>query len=80
MSCVDYGTLIFKNGKQINFEQFMPIAAIGVKAKTAIDESGRDIKLDGNCFGFAGDEEFYIATYKIIVCFVYNGVINKYFF
>lgn len=83
MAAIDYGTLVFHNGKQINHDRIMSLHDIGIIEEYAYDYSGWNdagyrFHMEDNHTGFAGDEEFYLAFYKDIIRFVCNGNITRY--
>ena len=75
MAMVDYGALLRVNGKFINKNQdmFMAASDTGYVAKNILDDDGEIRDIDGNFFVYAGDEHFCVAFYKGLYKVISDG-------
>ena len=68
MAMVDYGAIVWKDGKLISTDMFTPME--DMVGWSDIDESesvGSNLTLANNCFGYIGDKDFTIGFYKNIM-------------
>lgn len=64
MAMIDYGAIVFKNGKQVNHNMFMDMKeAVGWSDENLSGESCGP-HLSGNYFAYIGDKDLVIAFYK----------------
>lgn len=77
MSMIDYGAIVFKNGKCITNDIFTDMKeSVGWEdTSDMLDQYGNLTKLKGNYFTYIGDDKYTIAFYKdiVTVCEIYNN-------
>ena len=67
MAMIDYGAIVFKNGKLITHDMFTPMKeAVGWEdvGKVELDYYGEPLHLKGQYFTYIGDSEATIGFYK----------------
>ena len=79
MAFIDYGALLRVDGKFINKDTdlFMDASDTGYVCDTAIDLDGSEIKVDGNYYIYAGDENLLICFYKTGLVIISGGKVIK---
>ena len=61
MAMVDYGAIVWKDGKLISTDMFTPMEdMVGWND----ENDDKDFKLNGNCFAYIGDKDFTVGFYK----------------
>lgn len=74
MAMIDYGALLYIDGKLANRNQFfMECSDTGYVCKTALNKNEEKEDIDGNYFVYAGDEELLLVFYKGLCKVISNG-------
>ena len=61
MAMIDYGAIVWKDGKLISTDMFTPMEdMVGWSDK----DDDKEFKLNGNCFAYIGDKDFTVGFYK----------------
>ena len=68
MAFIDYGAVVFKNGKQVNFDLFGDM--LKMVGWTDADQTPH---VDGNYFAYIGDEHLTVCFYKSRVLVLVDG-------
>jgi len=79
MAFIDYGALLRVDGKFVNKDTdlFMDASDTGYVCDTAIDLDGSEIRVDGNYYIYAGDENLLICFYKTKLVIISGGKVIK---
>lgn len=67
MAIIDYGAIVFKNGKLIStgmFDSMINMVGWTDTEKDCNTFTGKPIKLNGNCFTYIGDSDCTLGFYK----------------
>ena len=78
MAMVDYGAIVWKDGKLISTDMFTPME--DMVGWSDVDESksvGSNLTLADNYFGYIGDKDFTIGFYKNVMR-IYSAVDENY--
>ena len=64
MAMVDYGAIVWKDGKLISTDMFTPMEDM---VGWSDENDDKDFKLNGNCFAYIGDKDFTVGFYKDVM-------------
>ena len=64
MAMVDYGAIVWKDGKLISTDMFTPMEDM---VGWTDENDDKEFKLNGNCFAYIGDKDFTVGFYKNVM-------------
>ena len=68
MAVIDYGAIVWKDGKLISTDMFTEMEdMVGWSDRDESKSVGSNLTLAGNCFGYIGDKDFTIGFYKDVM-------------
>ena len=68
MAMIDYGAIVWKDGKLISTDMFTEMEdMVGWSDRDESKSVGSNLTLAGNCFGYIGDKNFTIGFYKDVM-------------